>query len=162
MATLAEPPVVTVYMHYEESGLRTLQPFHPYVFRLENDFFSGPGNASGLMLYGLYYRATSFPDKWTLVKDLMPGRMRSVFFQHDGNGGCSPCPTPQSIQPGLIFPPLIPIPPGPQHLHRNRRQQSVAAPGAAVLDFDGRLRRFNPGCFPPLNGKQVLAFEITD
>ena len=90
------------------------EPFHlsyPYVFRWKDDFYMTPETlgANAVRLY----RATSFPDQWTLVKDLIPGRM--LILQSSSapeNGGSSRVQRLTSMTRWLFIQPTIPLPHG--------------------------------------------------
>jgi hypothetical protein len=141
------------------------EPFHlsyPYVFRRNDDFYMVPETlgANAVRLY----RAVSFPDHWTLVKDLIPGPHAdpSVFF-HEGKCWLYTCPTPHKhdtlalyfaddLEANWAEHPASPIISG---------NKSIARPGGRVLEYDSRLLRFTQDCYP-IYGKQVRAFEITE
>ncbi|HEX4604077.1 MAG TPA: hypothetical protein VH724_08805 [Candidatus Angelobacter sp.] len=141
------------------------EPFHlsyPCVFQWKGEFYMVPETlgAEAVRLY----RATSFPDYWTIVKDLVPGKHAdpSIFFR-DKKWWLYTCPTPHQHDTLNLYVaddlfsswsehPLSPIISG---------NKSVARPGGRVLQYDGRLVRFTQDCVPTY-GKQVRAFEITE
>src|SRR5689334_7953551 len=148
---------------YERIVLR--EPFHlsyPYVFQWKNEFYMIPETlgAEAVRLY----RATSFPDQWTMVKDLVPGKHAdpSIFFR-DNRWWLYTCPTPHQHDTLSLYSaddlfsswtehPLSPLISG---------NKSVARPGGRVLQYDGRLIRFTQDCVPTY-GRQVRAFEVTE
>jgi hypothetical protein len=141
------------------------EPFHlsyPYVFRWNNDFYMTPETlgANAVRLY----RATSFPDQWTLVKDLIPGpHADPSIFQHGGKWWLFTCPTPHKHDTLALYSADDPASPWTEHPSSPiiAGNKSVARPGGRVLDYDGRLLRFTQDCYPTY-GKQVRAFEITE
>jgi len=149
--------------HYERIVLQ--EPFHlsyPYVFRWQDDFYMTPESlgANAVRLY----RAESFPDKWTPVKDLVPGMHAdpSVFFR-DGKWWMFTCPTPHKHDTLALYYADDPASHWTEHPYSPiiSGNKSIARPGGRVIDYDGRLLRFTQDCYP-IYGKQVRAFEITE
>jgi hypothetical protein len=141
------------------------EPFHlsyPCVFQWNSDFYMIPETLGAEVVR--LYRATSFPDRWTVVKDLVPGKHAdpSIFFR-DNRWWLYTCPTPHQHDSLNLYSsddlfsnwtehPLSPIISG---------NKSIARPGGRVLQFDGRLIRFTQDCVPTY-GRQVRAFEIIE
>jgi hypothetical protein len=148
---------------YERIVLK--EPFHlsyPCVFQWKDDFYMIPETlgAEAVRLY----RATSFPDHWTMVKDLVPEKHAdpSIFYR-DKKWWLYTCPTPHQHDSLNLYSaddllskwtehPLSPLISG---------NKSAARPGGRVLQYDGRLIRFTQDCVPTY-GRQVRAFEVTE
>jgi hypothetical protein len=149
--------------HYERIVLQ--EPFHlsyPYVFQRSDDFYMIPETlgANAVRLY----RAESFPDKWILVKDLIPGQHADPsIFEHDGKWWLYTCPTPHKHDTLNLYFAADPASTWTEHPSSPiiSDDKTVARPGGRVLDYDGRLLRFTQDCLPTY-GRQVRAFEITE
>jgi hypothetical protein len=149
--------------HYERIVLQ--EPFHlsyPYVFQWNDDFYMIPETlgANAVRLY----RATSFPDQWTLVKDLISGpHADPSIFQHDEQWWLFTCPTPHKHDTLALYSADDPASTWTEHPSSPiiAGNKSIARPGGRVLDYNGRLLRFTQDCYPTY-GKQVRAFEITE
>jgi hypothetical protein len=141
------------------------EPFHlsyPYVFRWNDDFYMTLETlgANAVRLY----RAGPFPDRWTLVKEMISGQHADPsIFQNAGKWWLFTCPTPHKHDTLNLYSAADPASNWTEHpaspiISGNK---SVARPGGRVLDYDGRLLRFTQDCYPTY-GKQVRAFEITE
>jgi hypothetical protein len=141
------------------------EPFHlsyPYVFEWNDDFYMIPETlgANAVRLY----RADSFPDKWTLVKDLIPGQHADPsIFEHAGKWWLYTCPTPHKHDTLNLYSSNDPASTWTEHPSSPiiSGDKTVARPGGRVLDYDGRLLRFTQDCVPTY-GRQVRAFEVTE
>jgi hypothetical protein len=141
------------------------EPFHlsyPYVFRWNDDFYMIPETlgANAVRLY----RANSFPDKWTLIKDLIPGQHADPsIFERDGKWWLYTCPTPHKHDTLNLYSAADPASTWTEHPSSPiiSNDKTVARPGGRVLDYDGRLLRFTQDCVPTY-GRQVRAFEVTE
>lgn len=148
---------------YRQIVLR--EPFHlsyPYVFSWNDDVYMVPESlgANAVRLY----RAASFPDAWTHVKDLFPGTHAdpSPFF-FENKWWMFTCPFPYQHDTLSLFSAPDPGDTWTEHplspLIKGNR--SIARPGGRVLLHDGKLIRFTQDCLP-IYGKQVRAFAITE
>jgi hypothetical protein len=141
------------------------EPFHlsyPYVFRWNDDFYMIPETlgANAVRLY----RADSFPDKWTLIKDLIPGQHADPsIFERDRKWWLYTCPTPHKHDTLNLYSAADPASQWTEHPSSPiiSNDKTVARPGGRVLDYDGKLLRFTQDCVPTY-GRQVRAFEVTE
>ncbi|HEY1526975.1 MAG TPA: hypothetical protein VGH51_12110 [Candidatus Angelobacter sp.] len=149
--------------HYERIVLQ--EPFHlsyPYVFRWNDDFYMTLETlgANAVRLY----RAAPFPDRWILVKDMIPGpHADPSIFQHQGKWWLFTCPTPHKHDRLALYSAADPLANWTEHPSSPiiSGNKSIARPGGRVLDYDDGLLRFTQDCYPTY-GKQVRAFEITE
>jgi hypothetical protein len=152
-----------LHWRYERIVLR--EPFHlsyPYVFQWNGEFYMIPETLGAEAVR--IYRAERFPDTWTLVKDLLPGKHAdpSIFFR-DHQWWLFTCPSPYGHDVLNLYSASDPL--GQWREHPSNPiidgNKSIARPGGRVLDYDGRLLRFTQDCVP-IYGKQVRAFEIDE
>jgi hypothetical protein len=132
------------------------------VFRWNDDFYMTPETLGANTVR--LYRATWFPDQWTLVKDLIPGpHADPSIFQHGEKWWLFTCPTPHKHDTLALYSADDPASTWTEHPSSPiiAGNKSVARPGGRVLDYDGRLLRFTQDCYPTY-GRQVRAFEITE
>ena len=141
------------------------EPFHlsyPYVFRWNDDFYMTLETlgANAVRLY----RADPFPDRWTLVRDMIPGQHADPsIFQHGGKWWLFTCPTPHRHDTLNLYSAADPASNWTEHPASPivAGNKSIARPGGRVINYDGRVLRFTQDCYPTY-GKQVRAFEITE
>jgi hypothetical protein len=134
---------------------------YPYVFKWEDNYYLIPESNQDFSLR--LYVASSFPEKWDYVGDLMGGQkfVDASLFRYDGKWWLFSSPSgsaflniyysddlrsgwrPHAMNPGVKF------------------DQHTARPGGRVLVQDNRIYRFAQDDAPSY-GIQVFAFEITE
>ena len=139
------------------------EPFHlsfPYIFKWKNEYYLIPESNNDLSVR--LYKAISFPEKWTYVKNLINGYHfadpqiihynnmwwlfvttneddnLNVYYSHTLNGEWTQHP-------------LSPVVKGNKHFARG---------GGRVVDYNGKIYRYTQDCSTRY-GVQVFAFEIT-
>ena len=141
------------------------EPFHlsyPYVFQWNDDIYMIPETIDAKAVR--IYRAKSFPDQWTLVKDLIPGAHADpTIFQFQDKWWMFTCPNPYQHDTLSLFyasDPLSAWTPHPRNplISGDRR---IARPGGRVLHNDGSLIRLTQDCYP-IYGRQLRAFQVTE
>jgi hypothetical protein len=134
----------------------------PCVFRWNDDFYMAPEStqAGAVRLY----RATSFPDKWECVKDLVEGTHADPsLFYFQRRWWMFACPSQQQHDVLSLYYADSPTGKWTQHplspiVSGNNR---IARPAGRVLPWNGGLIRFTQDCYPTY-GKQVRAFHISE
>jgi hypothetical protein len=148
---------------YRQIVLR--EPFHlsyPYVFRWNSDVYmlAETLGAGAVRLY----RAASFPDKWTCVKDIIPGAQAdpSIFFFRD-RWWLFTCPTPHQHDSLRLYSAADPVSAWTEHPFSPliTGNKSIARPAGRVLILDGHPVRFTQDCLR-IYGDKVRAFELTE
>ena len=149
--------------HYQRIVLE--EPFHlsyPYVFQWNGDFYMTPetlgANAACL------YRATRFPDKWMLEKEMLPGQHADPsIFSFASRWWLFTCPNPYQHDTLGLYSAASPVDDWMEHPSSPiiSGDKTMARPAGRVLEFDGKLVRFAQDCYPTY-GRQVRAFEIAE
>lgn len=153
-------------LHWSFRRTVLAEPFHlsyPYVFRLGSDFFMVPEScAAGAVRL---YRADPFPDRWTLVKELLRGPvlLDNSLFDHDGRWWMltQTAPAARGDTLRLFHAPAVT---GPWREHPAspivRGDARIARPAGRVLSTPSGLLRFAQDCRADY-GMSVQALEIT-
>lgn len=138
------------------------EPYHlsyPYVFKWKDDYYMIPESCKAYSVK--LYKATSFPTKWTFVKNLFSGNYfdSSIFyynerwwiFTSDRNDILHLFCAEDLMGPWIEHPksPVI------------FRDGNIARSGGRVLILKNKIFRFTQDC-EPTYGNQVRAFEITE
>lgn len=140
------------------------EPFHlsyPYVFSHAGACYLIPESleAESIRLY----RATSFPDGWTLERELVPGRfVDPSLVWHEGSWWLFACDADGRHETLRLF--LAGDLAGPWREHPRSpllRDAGRARPAGRPCRWQGRLVRFAQDCLP-YYGRQVRAFEILE
>ena len=141
------------------------EPFHlsyPYVFCLDGEYYMVPeshkAGATGL------YRGDPFPEKWSLVGNIMKGAWVDssvVFFRGMWWMFATPALS-RSSRLDLFHSERIA---GPWSAHPMNAivedNNRIARPGGRVIGVGDKLIRFTQDCHP-FYGTQVRAFEISE
>jgi len=143
------------------------EPFHlsyPHVFEWSGDFFMIPetGEAGGIRLY----RATGFPDCWSLVKKIIDDGvfLDSSIFQYQERWWLFTAnPEADGSLTLRLFSALEPLGPWEEHPRSPimRCNLHFVRPAGRVVIVDGRPIRFAQDMVP-VYGSQVHAFEILE
>lgn len=140
------------------------EPFHlsyPYVFEWQHEYYMIPETYQAREIR--LYKATHFPDQWTLEKVLLKGldyvdssiihfNDRWWLFSSTTANDILRLHYADSLLGEWIEHPSSPIMTNNPHLAR---------PSGRVVDLNGRLMRFAQDDYPTY-GRQVRAFEITE
>jgi len=148
---------------WEYKQLVIQEPFvqsYPYVFKWKNDYYLIPEAHTETSVR--LYRATSFPDKWTYVKDLITGErfISASVVHYNDRWWMFVAPQGDNDTLRLFFAsdltgtwtehPQSPI---------VKKDQNIARPGGRLLVVDGALYRMGQDCHPTY-GNQVHAFQV--
>lgn len=151
-------------MSWEYKRIVVQEPFtlaHPFVFKSQNEYYMIP--EAHTEKFVRLYRATHFPDKWQVEKDLLTGEtfispalirykdLWWMFVSPSGNETLRLFYATDFKGPWTEHP-LSPI---------VRKDLRTARPGGRPFLLDGKLYRLGQDCYPTY-GYQVRAFQITD
>ena len=151
-------------LHWRYRQMVIKEPFvlaYPYVFKWQDDYYLLPEAHKEPFLR--LYKATHFPDKWSMVKDLLSGdhfisatpvRYHDMWWMYICRLGnetlrlffASDLLGPWSEHPSS---PVVP------------KDLDTARPAGRPLVIDGKLYRLGQDC-DPTYGNQVHAFQITE
>ncbi len=148
--------------HWDYKNIIIDEKFHlsyPYVFEWDDNYYLIPESHEDFSVR--LYKATTFPDKWEYIGNLLSGYRfldPSIFRYKDkwwmfvgtGNNDILNLYYSEDLLTGWTPHPMNPI---------IKSNKNISRPGGRVIVYNDKLYRFTQDCDPSY-GVQVFAFEI--